>query len=64
MSASMVNGALESFVKAAAIELPRNIRINCVSPTVITEAMKDYAPILEDMFLLLQHKLQLLTVKA
>lgn len=44
VSASMVNGALESFVKAAAIELPRNIRINCVSPTVISEAMKDYAP--------------------
>ncbi len=44
VSASMVNGALESFVKAAAIELPRNIRINCVSPTVIAEAMKDYGP--------------------
>ncbi len=44
VSASMVNGALEGFVKAAAIELPKNIRINCVSPTVITEAMKDYAP--------------------
>ncbi len=42
VSASMVNGALESFVKAASIELPRSIRINCVSPTVITEAMKDY----------------------
>lgn len=42
VSASMVNGALESFVKAAAIELPRNIRINCVSPTVIQEAMGEY----------------------
>ena len=42
-SASMVNGALDSFVKAAAIELPRGIRINCVSPTVITESMPKYA---------------------
>ncbi len=43
-SASMVNGALESFVRAAAIELPRGLRINCVSPSVLTEAMEEYAP--------------------
>jgi NAD(P)-dependent dehydrogenase (short-subunit alcohol dehydrogenase family) len=43
-SASMVNGALESFTRAAAIELPRGLRINCVSPTVLTEAMPKYAP--------------------
>jgi len=42
--ASMVNGAVESFVKAAAIEMPRGQRINCVSPGVITEAMEGYAP--------------------
>jgi NAD(P)-dependent dehydrogenase (short-subunit alcohol dehydrogenase family) len=42
-SASMVNGALDSFVKAAAIELPRGVRINSVSPTVITESMEKYA---------------------
>ena len=40
----MVNGALEGFVRAAAIELPRQIRINAVSPTVIAEAMEIYAP--------------------
>src|SRR5262249_53111472 len=33
-SASMVNGALEGFVRAAACELPRGIRINLVSPTI------------------------------
>ena len=38
-SASMVNGALESFVMAAAIEMPRGIRINAVSPTVFEESM-------------------------
>lgn len=43
-SASMVNGALEGFVVGAAIEMPRGIRINVVSPTVITEAMADYGP--------------------
>lgn len=43
-SASMVNGALESFVKGAAIEMPKSTRINVVSPTVITEAMDKYAP--------------------
>ncbi len=43
-SASMVNGALEGFVKGAAIEMDKQIRINLVSPTVITEAMDVYAP--------------------
>lgn len=42
-SAAMVNGALESFVKAAAIELPHNLRINVVSPTVLAESMNEYA---------------------
>jgi NAD(P)-dependent dehydrogenase (short-subunit alcohol dehydrogenase family) len=41
-SASMVNGALDSFVKSAAIEMSRGCRINCVSPTVLTESMGDY----------------------
>ena len=36
--ASLSNGALESFVMAAAIEMPRNIRINVVSPSVLVEA--------------------------
>ena len=43
-SASLVNGGLESFVRAAAIELPRGIRINVVSPNVLAEAMPAYAP--------------------
>lgn len=42
-SGSMVNGAIEGFIKAAAIELPRGIRINAVSPTVILESMEKYA---------------------
>ncbi len=43
-SASMANGALDGFVKGAAIELPRGLRINIVSPTVITEAMGKFGP--------------------
>jgi NAD(P)-dependent dehydrogenase (short-subunit alcohol dehydrogenase family) len=37
-ASSLVNGALEAFVMAAAVELPRGIRINSVSPTVLVEA--------------------------
>jgi NAD(P)-dependent dehydrogenase (short-subunit alcohol dehydrogenase family) len=43
-SASMVNGALESFVMAAAIEMPRGVRINAISPTVFEESMGAYGP--------------------
>ena len=43
-SASMVNGAVNAFVMAAAIEMPRGLRINAVSPGVISEAMESYAP--------------------
>lgn len=43
-SAALVNGALEAFVRSAAIELPRGLRINLVSPNVFVEAMPAYAP--------------------
>ena len=43
-SASMVNGALNAFAMAAAIELERGLRVNVVSPGVITEALDAYAP--------------------
>lgn len=42
-NASAANGAVEGFVKAAAIELPNGIRINAVSPTVI-ENSPQYFP--------------------
>jgi NAD(P)-dependent dehydrogenase (short-subunit alcohol dehydrogenase family) len=42
--ASMVNGAVEAFVRAAAIELPRGLRINAVSPNVLLESMEGYGP--------------------
>jgi NAD(P)-dependent dehydrogenase (short-subunit alcohol dehydrogenase family) len=37
-----VNAALEGFVRAAACELPRGIRINLISPTVLTESLEAY----------------------
>ena len=38
-----VNHIVEGFVKAAAVELPRGVRINCVSPTVLTESVAYHA---------------------
>lgn len=43
-SASLVNGAINGFVIGAAIEMPRQIRINAISPTVIAESMGKYGP--------------------
>lgn len=43
VSASTINGAIEHFVRAAACELPRGLRINVVSPTVLEESMSKYA---------------------
>lgn len=42
-SAAMVNGALDGFVKGAAVEMARGVRINVVSPTVLQESMSEYA---------------------
>jgi len=42
--AATVNGGLYAFVRAAAIELPRGLRINTVSSTVFREAWDDYGP--------------------
>lgn len=42
-SSAMTNGAITGFVKSAAIELPRGIRINNVSPNVFSEASKEHA---------------------
>jgi NAD(P)-dependent dehydrogenase (short-subunit alcohol dehydrogenase family) len=38
-SISMVNAALEGFARAAALEMPRNLRINAVSPPWVKETM-------------------------
>lgn len=43
-AASLANGGIEAFVRAAAIELPRGLRINAVSPGVVAESMDDYGP--------------------
>lgn len=43
-SSAMAGGAVRAFVQAAAIELPRGIRINNVSPNVLEESMDSYGP--------------------
>lgn len=37
-SAAMANGGVKAFVKSAAIEMPRGIRINSVSPNAVQES--------------------------
>lgn len=44
ISSAMAGGAIKSFVQAAAIEMPRGIRINNVSPNVLKESMDTYGP--------------------
>lgn len=39
VSISMVNAGIEGFVRAAALEVPRGIRINVVSPPWVTETL-------------------------
>lgn len=46
-SAAMVNGAVQSFTMAVALELERGIRINCISADLVVDAYekyKDYFP--------------------
>jgi NAD(P)-dependent dehydrogenase (short-subunit alcohol dehydrogenase family) len=46
-SAAMVNGAIQSFVKAVALELEKGIRVNVVSADLVEDAYekyKDYFP--------------------
>jgi NAD(P)-dependent dehydrogenase (short-subunit alcohol dehydrogenase family) len=44
VNATVVNAAVDGFVQAAAIELPRGLRINSVNPSVLQESMEVYGP--------------------
>ncbi len=44
-AAAMVNNAVEGFVKAAALDLPKGIRINAVSPALLKASVTKYAEI-------------------
>ena len=41
-TAAAVNGAIGAFVRSAAIEMPRGLRINAVSPGLLEESEKKY----------------------
>lgn len=43
-NATTVNAAIDGFVRAAAVELKRGMRINAVSPTVLQESWSRYGP--------------------
>jgi len=45
--AATVDGGVDAFVRSAAIELPRGLRINTVSATVFQEAWDDYGAMFE-----------------
>ncbi|KAB1655084.1 short chain dehydrogenase [Pseudoclavibacter chungangensis] len=53
-AAAMANGAVESYVRTAARELPRGIRINAVSPSVLAsapeyfDAFRGFAPVSDE----------------
>ena len=44
VAGATVSGALEGFVRAAAVELPKGLRINVVSPTILKESEAQFAP--------------------
>ena len=41
-AAAIANGGIDSFVKAAALEMPRMLKINAVSPGLLTESKDKY----------------------
>ena len=45
---SLVNAGLDGFARAAALEAPRGIRVNTVSPPWVTETLKAYGMPLDD----------------
>jgi NAD(P)-dependent dehydrogenase (short-subunit alcohol dehydrogenase family) len=44
-AAAAVSGALEGFARAAAVELPKGLRINVVSPTILKESEAKFGPL-------------------
>jgi NAD(P)-dependent dehydrogenase (short-subunit alcohol dehydrogenase family) len=46
---AVISGGLHSFVLSAAIELPRGLRINAVSPTMVADSVKDFAHLFPGM---------------
>nr|WP_028312263.1 short chain dehydrogenase [Derxia gummosa] len=50
-NASVSNAGIDAFARSAAVDLPRGLRINAVSPTVLTESLPkygDYLPGFDD----------------
>ncbi|TFW11350.1 short chain dehydrogenase [Massilia arenosa] len=43
-AATMTNAAVEGYVRGAAVELPRGLRLNVVSPSILQESLPAYGP--------------------
>ncbi|OBQ62222.1 short chain dehydrogenase [Mesorhizobium loti] len=46
---AVISGGLHSFVLSAAIELPRGLRINAVSPTMVADSVEDFGHLFPGM---------------
>lgn len=46
---AVISGGLHSFVQSAAIELPRGLRINIVSPTMVADSTQDFSHLFPGM---------------
>ena len=49
VAGATVSGALEGFVRAAAVELPKGLRINVVNPTILKESEAQFGPFFPDV---------------
>ena len=63
-ASSLVNGALEGFVRGAAIEMPRGLRINLVSPTLVEESAPLYGSYFPGVRAMPAHEVALGYVKS
>lgn len=64
INATAVNAAVEGFARAAALELPRGLRINVVNPSVLQESMETYGPYFSGFEPVPAHRAALAYVKS
>ena len=63
-SPAMVNGAIHSFVRAAALELPSGLRINAVSAALVEDSLEAYGPYFPGHNVVPMHKVANAYVKS
>ncbi|MFT3987448.1 short chain dehydrogenase [Aestuariivirga sp.] len=63
-NAATINAALSGFVRGAALDMPRGIRINVVSPTLLEESAEKLRPMIPGHVPVSAHRVGLAYVKA